>query len=169
LRIIGVVGAHSSDPLESVTLEEIEGGCPIADALVLEAIAESLRSRADGPSAEALAAAAGCEVRYDPLAPIEGVLLLGRIIVVRPRHDPRAQELAVLHELSHAELDRSGLAHSHGDVWCLALALGAPMPLLRRVWLESELALAQVWEVTRLPAWAVKARLEMGAVLTALG
>jgi hypothetical protein len=119
LRIIGVVGAHSSDPLESVTLEEIEGGCPIADALVLEAIAESLRSRADGPSAEALAAAAGCEVRYDPLAPIEGVLLLGRIIVVRPRHDPRAQELAVLHELSHAELDRSGLAHSHGDVWSL--------------------------------------------------
>lgn len=51
-----------------------------------------------------------------------------------------------------------GWTHSHGDVWILALALGAPLSLIRRARPDGEVALAGVSGLT---LWAATVRWEM--------
>jgi len=155
---------RSLDPLEVTALDEIEGGCPVADALAVEAIATQTWESAEGTDAEALAVAGRCTVRQDPLAPIEGVLLLCRLIIVRPRRDARRLALAILHELAHALLERAGIVHSHADVWCLALALAAPASIIEALRKSGDLTARALCAATELPAWAARARLRMGTV-----
>jgi len=171
-------GAHGLEPLESAAAEEIAGGCPLADQLKLEHLADDARevADADGPAdAEQLARAADCEVHERRDCPVDGFVFdprdpahpRRRIIVVRSRRDRCRVVLAILHELAHVLLDRACPVHSHADVWCLTLALALPLRALRRMQRHAPLDAATLAVIATIPVWAVRIRLEMGAVSNA--
>ena len=174
----GWSGGHSLDPLESAAAEEISGGCPLADQMTLEHVATGARDNAEqfGPvSAEQLAAAEECEVRLDPQCPVEGMVIdprdhahpRRRIIIVRPRRNRLRLVLAILHELAHVLLARVDAPHSHADVWCLTLALALPLGLLRRLRRDPQTTVEGLSRRASIPAWAIRIRLRMGAVVVA--
>lgn len=154
-----------SDPVERVAVDEIEGDAPIADQWSIETTATDLYARAGSANPEALAEAAEAEVVYanDLPAGFEGLVLNGRIYVRKSRNRRRMM-LALLHELAHWLL---GDACSHGDVWCLTLALGAPMPVLKRLRHAGGLSLVSLYWEAELPRWALAARLRMWAASAA--
>ncbi len=170
--------AHTLDPLEAQAAEEIQGGEPIADQLSLEHLATGARDNAEGVAladAEGLARAEQCDVRHDAQCPVEGLVInphdphapRKRILVVRPRRDARRLALAVLHELAHVLLARSGMPHSHADVWCLTLALALPLRVVRELRREGTSCARTIAARAGVPVWAVRIRLEMGVVAVA--
>lgn len=154
----------TSDPVGRVAIDEIEGDAPFVEGLVLEAIATALHSRTRARNAWALAKAAGCRVVHSRDMPdgMDGILFSNGVIVLRERFDRVRMAMALLHEVAHWLLRR--LAHSHGDVWLLALALGAPLPLVRRLARGRRLTPAQLCRHVTLPLWAAGARLDMATV-----
>jgi hypothetical protein len=63
-----------------------------------------------------------------------------------------------LHELAHWVLDRSGVHHTHADVWGLALAIGAPRAVVDRLRREGRGGALDLAAETGLPAWAAEVR-----------
>jgi hypothetical protein len=141
--------SFASDQLEAIARAEIREDYPLADACVLESLAAATHDAAvPDATAEELAHGAGFAVVLREDWPTDGALLRGTVIVVR-RQRRRRMAVAVLHELAHALLLRAGIAHSHGDVWCLTLALAAPRGATRPL---------------AVPAWVVRERLGMPGV-----
>jgi len=148
-------------PLAETALGEIAGDPPRVDVHLLEMLAEHAEAARDGDGPEGLARGQGVDVVTDAGFPegIDGLALYeDRLIIVRPSRDRATEWLRILHELAHWMLMAMGWAHSHGDVWMLALALGAPRSLLRRERPGCAVALAAA---SGLPAWAAFARLGM--------
>lgn len=148
-------------PLAETALGEIAGDPPRVDVHLLEMLAEHAEDLRDGDGPEGLARGQGVDVETDAGFPegIDGLALYeDRLIIVRPSRDRATEWLRILHELAHWMLMAMGWAHSHGDVWMLALALGAPRSLVRRERPGCAVALAAA---SGLPAWAAFARLEM--------
>lgn len=153
--------SFASEHLEEIALAEIREDYPLADAYVLESLASCAHDAAvPDPTPEDLAIAARCTLVVRGDWPIEGSLLRARVIVVRAQRR-RRMTIAILHELAHALLLRAGIAHSHGDVWCLTLALAAPRGLLCGMRGASATDLARRFNV---PTWMLRERLAMPAV-----
>lgn len=146
------------DPVAAVALEELEGEQTAIDSCLIEVLAEHIHATAASPAAEDLCRAAGCSVVLDPEMPpgYEGLAFPTGKLVARPRRDQARTRLTLLHELAHVVLARSGIPHTHADVWMLTLALGAPMAVARKH--HDAVALAAE---TGLPAWAAEARLRI--------
>lgn len=146
------------DPVARVALEEIQGGCPIADAHHVEAIADALTPEP------------ATRLRVDVVTTtklpdgLEGLALPSGRVLVRARKDAAREQIARHHELAHVAFDRAGIHHSHADVWCLTLALCAPLRLLRELARVGSLTVAALAEAAGMPPWAAAARLRMGAV-----
>lgn len=148
-------------PIEETALGEIAGDPPHVDVLLLEMLAEHAEDERKGDGPEGLAAGQGVDVEFDAGFPDghDGIALYeDRLIIVRPSKDRATQWLRILHELAHWMLMDRGWSHSHGDVWLLALALGAPRSLVRR---ERPVGAVSLAAASGLPAWAASARLEM--------
>ena len=148
-------------PVEETALKEIAGDPPRVDVKLIEAIAECVEEQRDGDGPEGLARGQKVDVEYDAGFPEgrDGIALVDDdLLIVRPSRDRATEWLRILHELAHWLLQKAGLTHSHGDVWMLALALGAPASMVRREQPACGIALAAV---SGLPAWAAFARLEM--------
>jgi hypothetical protein len=156
------------DPTAEIALAEIQGSAPVADGAVLEAMAAAAHDD-ESLDVDDVAAAVGCEVRTERALPdgVDAVLLPGGIVLARPRRDARRVLFAILHELAHQMLIDAGIAHSHADVWRLTLALAAPLALLRRLRGETPLTLRDLHWSVQLPAWALRVRFEMLALLLA--
>ncbi|MFA9271217.1 MAG: hypothetical protein ACEQSX_10745 [Baekduiaceae bacterium] len=145
-------------PLVETALAEIAGDPPCVDAALLEMLAEHAEELRDGDGPEGLAKGQGVDVEFDRGFPDghDGIALYDdKLLIVRPSKDRATQWLRILHELGHWMLMDAGWSHSHGDVWLLALALGAPKSLVRRERPGSALALAAC---SGLPAWAASVR-----------
>lgn len=155
---------YALEQLESTALLEIREDYPLADAYVLESIASALHAKVPTGVPERLVAAAGCELVVRPDLPVEGVLFRERIIVVRARRDRRLVVLAMLHELAHALLLRAGIGHSHGDVWCLTLALAYPLPRIHALHYEHRDTVEALRWAAPVPSWVARERLEMPTV-----
>lgn len=148
-------------PVEELALKEIAGDPPRVDVKLLEAFAECVEAQRDGDGPEGLARGQKVDVETDAGFPegLDGIALVDdNLLIVRPSRDRATEWLRILHELAHWLLMKAGLTHSHGDVWMLALALGAPGSMVRREQPEGGIALAAV---SGLPAWAAFARLDM--------
>lgn len=153
-------------PVEETALKEIAGDPPKVDVKLLEAIAECVEAQRDGDGPEGLARGQKVRVEYDSGFPEgqDGIAIHDdededeNVLIVRPSRDRATEWLRILHELAHWLLMKAGMTHSHGDVWMLALALGAPESLVRRERPSCGIALAAA---SGLPAWAAFARLEM--------
>ena len=148
-------------PLAETALGEIAGDPPRVDVHLLEMLAEHAEDLRDGDGPEGLARGQGVDVETDAGFPegIDGLALYeDRLIIVRPSRDRATEWLRILHELAHWMLTARGWTHSHGDVWILALALGAPLSLIRRARPDGEVALAGVSGLT---LWAATVRWEM--------
>lgn len=155
-----------TDPVAVLAREEILGGVPIADAAHMESSADDLWRAAGTNDLELLAKAAGAHlVLVRDLPDCAEGMTTGRTIYVRRRRDPRRVYAAGLHEIAHCLYDRARMAHSHADVWCLTLALGAPRSMLRALGYSP--TLPEILAATQLPAWAALARLEMPLALAA--
>jgi hypothetical protein len=123
------------------------------NAAAIEAIATQVHSARFGDGAEGLAAGQGITVLVlDLPACVAGLQVPDGAIVVRPRRSPASMALVVLHELAHHLLH--ALDHTHGDVWALTLALGAPRAVVARCSSAGELA-----ATTGLPRWAASVRI----------
>lgn len=147
--------------LRGAVLAEIAGDPPRVDVALLEMLAEHAEDERDGDGPEGLARGQGVEVQTDTGFPDgqDGIALYDDgLIIVRPSKDRATEWLRILHELAHWMLTARGWTHSHGDVWILALALGAPLSLIRRARPDGEVALAGVSGLT---LWAATVRWEM--------
>lgn len=152
--------AEALDAVGRVAIEEVLGGTPVADAWALEGIAEAHVREAEERTPEGLAAHAGLTlVVMDWLPNGVEALLLGRTIFVQ-RGKRRRMVVAILHETAHSLLTNSGMHHSHADVWCLTLALAAPLSTIRA---SSPTAL-DLHDERELPMWAARTRLAMATV-----
>lgn len=148
-------------PTAETALGEIAGSHPTVDPHLIEALAEHAHEKRKGDGPEGLARGQGVDVERDAGFPDgqDGIALYeDRLLIVRPSKDRATEWLRILHELAHWMLMREGWSHSHGDVWLLTLALGAPKSLLERVRPECGVALAGE---SGLPAWAACARWDM--------
>lgn len=156
----------ATDAVAVLAREEILGGVPIADAAHMESSADDLWREAGTNDLEQLAKAAGARlVLVRDLPDCAEGMTTGHTIYVRRRRDERRTYTVGLHEIAHRIYDRARIAHSHADVWCLTLALGAPRSMLRA--LGHAPTLADLFAATLLPRWAVFARLEMPLALAA--
>lgn len=133
------------------------------DAVLVEAFADSARDGADGNGVEGMVRGQALTLIITPDLPagVEGQLSPSGNLYVRRSDDPAHELLVALHELAHQLLD--GTEHTHADVWRVALALGAPMPMVRRARGDA-VALAAS---TGLPVWACEIRI--AAVRAGLG
>lgn len=148
-------------PLAEAALSEIVGDPPRVDVALLEMLAEHAADVRKGDGPAGLARGQGVDVEYDAGFPdgMDGIALYeDRLIIVRPSKDRATEWLRILHELAHWMLTDRGWTHSHGDVWVLALALGAPLSLILRAQPANEVALAGA---SGLVLWAAAARWEM--------
>lgn len=112
-----------------------ERGCPPrCDLALLEALAEHVHEEKVDDTATGMAAGQGVEVVVEPGLPpgVDGLALKTlALLIVRPALDRALLALRILHELAHLILDRLGWAHTHGDVWFLALAIAVPRSMIR--------------------------------------
>lgn len=133
------------------------------DEGLVEAFADHARRAAEGDGAEGLVRGQRLRLVITPDLPpgVEGQLSPSGNLYVRRSADPAHELLVALHELAHHLLE--GTEHTHADVWRVALALGAPKPLVRRARGDA-VALAAS---TGLPVWACALRL--AAVRAGLG
>lgn len=141
--------------------EEMSGAPPTLDAALIEGLAEHVHVARDGDGPEGLARGQGIDVEVDHGLPpgIDGIAVDRlSLVIVRPSRDRALLMLRILHELAHLVLQRLGVRHSHGDVWALAVAMGAPQSVCRGPARRSALALALA---TGLPAYATALRLVM--------
>lgn len=156
---------------EHQALLEIGGDPPLADEHTLEAYASRAYALAEEqPDPDSLAGALGATVLSDALpSSVDGWLFEwsreGAVIVLRSGIAPDARALALAHELAHLLLVRSGQSHTHGDVWCLTLALLFPRALCRRLRAcgalnAGGLHAACPWA----PLWTARVRMRMPAV-----
>lgn len=138
-------------------------GPGLVDVGLVEAFADHARESADGDGAEALVAGQRLRLVITPDLPpgVEGQLSPSGNLYVRRCDDPAHELLVALHELAHHLL--AGTEHTHADVWRLALALGAPKPLVRRAKGDA----VSLAAATGLPVWACELRL--AAVRAGLG
>lgn len=149
------MGIHA---VARVALEELGTQLGVVPAEVVEAIADHAHARRLGRGAEGLALGQGITVLVVPIpAMVDGLLPPVEVMVVRRTRFPEAREMTILHELAHRLLDR--LDHTHVDVWRLALALGAPQSVLRRLRSVGRCTALHVAAETGLPAWAAAWRL----------
>lgn len=149
------MGVHA---VATIALEELGSELGVVPVDVVEAIAEHVHARRMGPGAEGLALGQQLTVIYETLPPsIEGFHTPSGVIVVRRQRHPEARELTILHEVAHRMLER--LDHTHVDVWRLALALGAPRAVLRRLRAAGRCTALHVAAETGIPAWAAAWRL----------
>lgn len=131
------------DPVSAAAIEELNSGAVLADAGLVEALADHAHALAASGSSEDLCAAMGCQLHADAsLSGHEGLLLQTGVILVRPRRDAARVRLVVLHELAHWIFGENRIAHTHADVWALALALGAPRSVALRYSVPGDLAAA---------------------------
>lgn len=149
------MGIHA---VAAIALEELGTELGIVPVDVVEAIADHAHAGRLGPGAEGLALGQQVTVICEALPPtIEGFHTPSGVIVVRRQRHPEARELTILHELAHRMLER--LDHTHVDVWRLALALGAPRAVLRRLRAQGRCSALHVAAETGIPAWAAAWRL----------
>lgn len=152
-------------------LDEVIGGCPLADAVDIEDIARGARAVSATSDPLSLATAHGCTVVVSPdlPRPFDGLLMEDGKIYVRSMRRTRLR-VVIFHELAHWLCRRSRWIYSHADVWCLTLALAIPQPVIEVLYrrdhaLDAE-ALAQFAE---LPTWCGTVRLKMPDVAMILG
>jgi hypothetical protein len=145
---------------------ETERGERNVDRGLIEAMADQAREARDGDGAEGIARGQRVTVHLDPDLPhgVDG-LVTSEAIYVRPRGSPAYVFVLILHELAHWMLSKAGLPDAHGDVWTLALALAAPLSLLRRLRAAGPLDAVRLAGETGLPWWAAALRLDMTAVM----
>lgn len=142
----------------AIALEELGTELGVVPIDVVEAIAEHVHARRLGPGAEGLARGEGLSVLVLPIpAVVDGLQPPEDTLIVRKTRFPEASELTILHELAHRMLER--LDHTHVDVWRLALALGAPRAVLRRLRAAGRCTALHVAAETGIPAWAAAWRL----------
>lgn len=148
-------------PVHETAIKEIAGDPPKVEVMSLEAVAELVVSKRTSDTPEGLARGCGVDVEYDDGFPEghDGIALYeDNLLIVRPSRDRATQWFRILHELAHWLLTDLGWTHSHGDVWLLALALGAPQSLIRSAQPTCAISLAAA---SGLPAWAASVRLDM--------
>lgn len=143
----------------------MEGTPPTLDPALIEGLAEHVHEAREGDGPEGLAKGQGIDVETDNGLPdgIDGIALEEfSLVVVRPSRDRALLRLRILHELAHLVLQRLGMRHSHGDVWALAVAMGAPQSAYPKAMRRRALVLALA---TGLPAYAAALRIVMLAEL----
>lgn len=130
-------------------------GPGLVDAGLVEALADHAVASAEGQGAEGLARGQRLRlvITRDLPPGVEGQLSPSGNLYVRRCDDPAHELLVALHELAHHLL--GGTEHTHADVWRLALALGAPKPLVRHARGDA-VALAAA---TGIPVWACELRI----------
>lgn len=146
---------------------ELRGGVHNIPPRLIESMADQAWEARDGEGAEGLVRGQKAPpVKYGPDLPqgYDG-LLTSEAIHIRPRGSPAYILMLILHELAHWMLAKAGLDDPHGDVWALALALAAPLALLRRLRAEGELTAVRLAAETGMPWWAAALRLDMTAVM----
>lgn len=160
---------RSTDPIARTAISEIEGGAPIANAWELEDLASEVHARARTADLDGLVAAAGCTVILEDALPngVEAMVLPNGVILARPQRDERRLMLVILHEVAHHIVAKAGIWHSHADVWCLTLALAAPISVLERLRRRGDLTVTELECVVPVSTWALEARLEMPTVTIA--
>lgn len=143
-------------------VDEIRSGISLLDSDEVEGIANGTWGRSakndngTTPTAEALVAAHGGVVVYDPLLPngFDGLVIphsaTAATFVIRPHKHSPVESLRIVHELGHWRL--RFVAHTHADVWRVAIAILWPSDRLMR---GCGPVLA--------PSWALKMRLAMVA------
>lgn len=163
------------DEVERQAIMEIDSDPPMADAVSIESIA--LRAHADNDTLplDQLATTNGMRVVVLSSVPngIEGFLLGSErdrpTAVLRAARDLKRRNLALIHELAHWLLIRDRVPHSHGDVWCLTLALAYPRSVLQRLRRSSDLTVASLHWYRELPPWMARCRMQMPYVLAVFG
>jgi len=115
----GAVG----DSLEVAIRDEIQRGPLLVEEEEIQRIATELHHSAQQMTAESLAKAAGCTIRYKPDLPseLESALLPSGTILLRPSPDPQRIKLRVCHEIAHWLLRKT--ACSSADAGRLTLLL----------------------------------------------
>ena len=146
---------------------ELRGGVHNIPARLVESMADQAWEARDGDGAEGLARGQKAPpVKYDPELPQgQDGMLTTQAIYIRPRGSAGYVLMLILHELAHWMLARAGLDDPHGDVWALALALAAPLALLRRLKAEGELTAVRLAAEAGMPWWAAALRIDMTAVM----
>lgn len=146
-----------SDPIAQEALTELAAARDVP-AWIVEGLGDE---HADVPrDLEALAEAVGVSVSYDPDLPpgVPGLRVPG-LVILCPHGDSARVMIVGTHETSHEIFRELKIAHTHGDVWALTMALAMPRRIAARHRDPGSLAAA-----CRVPWWAARFRMETQAL-----
>jgi len=155
-----------ADAVGEPALLELQYAPRSVDARLIDALADEARS--GGDELDDIARGLKVEVRTETLP--HGVYGL-RVKLPKPRPSdglvgwvlvtvlkPALRRLVVGHELAHWIARSSGLAHTHTDVWLIALALLMPTDAVRAM---RDAPVAEVAAAFGVPWWAADVRLKI--------